>query len=63
MPKTPHAPRAHGTCAITGRSLPERELVPAALVRPTLLERMRLIRRIPPPPPDDFFTKIGAVCR
>ncbi|MFL5150410.1 MAG: DUF1003 domain-containing protein [Microvirga sp.] len=41
MPKTPHGPRAHGTCAITGRSLPERELVPAALVRPTLLERIR----------------------
>src|SRR5215213_5433011 len=41
MPKTPHASRAHGTCAITGRSLPERELVPAALVRPILLERIR----------------------
>jgi len=29
----------------------------------TLLERMRLIRRIPPPPPDDFFARIGTLCR
>ena len=30
----------------------------------TLLERVRMVRRLAPPSaPDDFFTKIGAVCR
>jgi uncharacterized membrane protein len=40
MTKAPHRdPRA--TCAITGQRLSKDELIPAALVRPSLLERMQ----------------------
>ena len=32
---------AHGTCAVTGQRLPARDLVPVAVVRPPLIERIR----------------------
>ncbi|HEX8168183.1 MAG TPA: DUF1003 domain-containing protein [Beijerinckiaceae bacterium] len=60
MPKTPHphVPHAHpphGTCAVTGRTLPERELVPAALVRPPLIDRIRADH--PGIPPDGSVSR------
>jgi hypothetical protein len=39
MAKDAHPARR--TCAVSGRMLPDRELVPAALVRPILLDRIR----------------------
>ena len=39
MAKDAHPARQ--TCAVSGRMLPDRELVPAALVRPILLDRIR----------------------
>jgi uncharacterized membrane protein len=41
MTKAPHRDPAQGTCAITGQRVAKDELIPAALVRPSLLERMQ----------------------
>jgi uncharacterized membrane protein len=41
MSKAPHSRAARGVCAITGQSVARDDLIPAALVRPPLLERIR----------------------
>ena len=41
MSKGPHPRAGRGVCAITGESVSRDQLIPAALVRPPLLERIR----------------------
>jgi uncharacterized membrane protein len=45
----------HGTCAVTGQRLPARDLVPVAVVRPPLIERIRADH--PDVPPDGFVSR------
>src|SRR4051795_8255826 len=41
MSKGPHHRAGHAVCAITGQSVARDQLIPAALVRPPLLDRIR----------------------